>query len=179
MVIALAREAVLARDEPEDEEPFGFAPEPHTTSTGPRAKELPGSEELAGIVERKLLIVEDDDALRATLAEILRMEGYDVVEAEDGEIALARLNREPVEILVLDLHMPRLDGVDLLRRISAPPPVVLVHSAFEYYKPEDLRAEVGPKVFRYLRKPVAPLQLMSALREAVSELEKTEGDSPR
>jgi len=122
----------------------------------------------------RVLIAEDDAAVRTTMTEILTTEGYSVTTASDGEEALAALRSQSVDILVLDLHMPVLDGVGVLERIDAPPPYVVVHSAFEYYNPRELKSLLGTKIFGYLRKPVAPSDLMRCLREAAAQLR--EGD---
>ncbi|MGH9029582.1 MAG: response regulator [Acidimicrobiales bacterium] len=162
MVIAFARDDSSEFVQADRDAALAGAPFTNTSAAGGEQGEQ---------VVRRVLIAEDDESMRSTLNEILTTVGYSVAEAGDGEAALATLTSEPVDILVLDLHMPRMDGMTLLQRIDPPPPVVLVHSAFEFYAPLELQRQVGPKVFRYLRKPVSPPQLMSALEDAVTELE--------
>lgn len=118
-----------------------------------------------------VLVAEDDDQLRETLAEIIALRGYRVIEAADGERALEQLSSEDVEVLILDLHMPKVDGLAVLEELDAPPPAVILHSAFELYSPEQLR-QMGleGKVFRSLRKPVPPPVLLSSVAEAVEQL---------
>jgi DNA-binding response OmpR family regulator len=65
----------------------------------------------------KILAVEDDPVARAVLRQALRRLGHDVIEAEDGEVAWERFEREPVRVIVSDWLMPRLDGLDLCRRV--------------------------------------------------------------
>jgi len=120
---------------------------------------------------RLVMIADDNEAMRETLADILAGEGYLVVEAEDGQVALDVLASSPVDVLVLDLAMPRMDGIEVLEKIRPAPPVVVVYSAFDYYTPDDARSRVGSKVFRTLRKPVAPAQLLSAVADAIEELD--------
>ena len=122
--------------------------------------------------QRTVLIVEDEPALRETLRVIFQFQGYETMEAEDGEIALRILSNQYVDVLILDLHLPRLDGVSLLQRIETPPPMVIIHSAFEFYAPDAVGMGVGSKVFRMVRKPIAPPELLSAVSEAVAELER-------
>jgi DNA-binding response OmpR family regulator len=121
-----------------------------------------------------VLIVEDEPAVRETLRVIFRLQGYETVEAEDGEIALRILSNRYVDVLILDLHLPKLNGVSLLQQIDPPPPMVIIHSAFEFYSPDEIGKGIGSKVFRMIRKPIPPPQLLSAVSEAVAELERLE-----
>ena len=124
--------------------------------------------------ERRVLIAEDDATLRTTLKALARGQGFSIAEAEDGEMALAILAHVPIDVLILDLAMPRLDGLEVLRRIDAPPPLVIIYSAFEYYSPEEVHGAIGSKVFRSLQKPVPPGHLISVLRDAAHRLEQGE-----
>jgi phosphoserine phosphatase RsbU/P len=65
----------------------------------------------------KILAVEDDGVSRAVLRQALRRLGHDVVEAEDGEAAWAALEGQPFRVVVSDWMMPRVDGLELCRRI--------------------------------------------------------------
>jgi DNA-binding response OmpR family regulator len=123
---------------------------------------------------RTVLIVEDEPAVRETLKVIFRLQGYETVEAEDGEIALRILSNRYIDVLILDLHLPKLNGVSLLQQIDPPPPMVIIHSAFEFYSPDEIGKGIGSKVFRMIRKPIPPPQLLSAVSAAVAELERLE-----
>lgn len=79
-----------------------------------------------------VLVVEDDAGLREAICDTLALSGLTVLAAEDGEQALAILEREVVELVVTDVQMNRLDGLNLLRRIKAQRPQipVLLMTAF-------------------------------------------------
>ncbi|MHB8681271.1 MAG: response regulator [Acidimicrobiales bacterium] len=115
-----------------------------------------------------LVLVADDDAnVRETTAEVLALGGYEVLQAEDGLEALDLLSAHPVQVLVLDVRMPRCDGMEVLRRIDPPPPVVLLMSAYE--STSDMRQAAGAKVWRFLRKPLPPMTLLAAVADAVAQ----------
>src|SRR5919112_152229 len=77
----------------------------------------------------RILVADDDDAVRYTLTETLAGVEADVVAVRDGREALARLRSEPFDLVLTDLRMPGADGMTVLREamaLPAPPKVVLV-----------------------------------------------------
>jgi DNA-binding response OmpR family regulator len=126
------------------------------------------------LTARTVLVVEDEPALRESLSEIFRLQGFETVEAANGEIALQILGDRDVDVVILDLALPKLDGVSLLQRFDPPPPIVIIHSAFEYYSPDEVRRRTGAKVFRMVQKPIPPPQLLAAVSSAIRELENLE-----
>ena len=125
--------------------------------------------------KRRVLVAEDDRGLRETTTDILTAEGYDVLGAPDGRAALDLLAGSDVDVLVLDLAMPRMSGVELLESINVPPPTVIICSALAYYDASEVREQVGSKVFRLLFKPVPPARLITAVAEALREWDAHEG----
>ena len=74
-----------------------------------------------GAGRHTVLLVEDEDALRTVLRDLLEREGYSVIEAQDGVQALDEIDRHAPDALVLDLNLPRLDGYQVLNHIRARP----------------------------------------------------------
>ena len=121
---------------------------------------------------RRVLVAEDDVELRRSLVDLFELSGYTVLEAPDGDRAIELLAQRP-EVLVLDLHMPKRDGLSVLEALGDPPPLVILYSAFSLYHPEQLFARgLRGKVFRTLRKPVPPEQLLEAVADAMSEIDR-------
>ena len=80
---------------------------------------------------RKILVVDDSPLTRELLSSLLEAVGYDIVNANDGAEAMERLGREAVDLVVTDLEMPKVDGLELTRRLKSHPtlhtlPVVIV-----------------------------------------------------
>ena len=113
-----------------------------------------------------VMVADDDFGVRTSLSEILRRAGYVVVEAEDGVVALDKLEEQAVQVLVLDIRMPRCDGIGVLDAIDDPPVVLLV-SAFSV--DQATKERIGRKVYRYLRKPVAPPLLLECVAQATKD----------
>ena len=117
-----------------------------------------------------VLVAEDDADLRGVLTASLTRNGHRVLQARDGAEALAAIEREPVDLLVLDLLMPNIDGYEVLARIKsnekdARIPVVVVSGADR--SSSELRSlRLGANV--YLAKPIEA----SALAEQVTRLLK-------
>ena len=111
----------------------------------------------------RILVVEDDPAILAGLREKLRMEGHEVLAVEDGEVALGALADEPFDLVILDLMLPKLDGLSVLRRLrkrSATLPVLILSAkGREDDKVEGLRAGADD----YLAKPFGLRELVARI----------------
>lgn len=114
----------------------------------------------------RMLVVDDEAAVRATVAMLLRALAYEVTEAADGEAALAALERERFDVVLLDLRMPGMSGMETWAQMNAlpgPPPVtVLLTAALE-----------GPRLaaehrLLYLPKPFGFDALLRVLDEALA-----------
>jgi len=111
-----------------------------------------------------VLVVDDNEAIRSSAGDILRTVGYTAIEAADGYDALSLLSTMHFDVMVLDLNMPRLDGVALLGALSLPPPTVIL-SAFEM--DDDTRRRFESRIVTHLPKPVPPQQLLDAVGDAL------------
>ena len=80
---------------------------------------LHGGPSLYGVSAPRILIVDDDPNLLVILADQLRADGYEVVTARDGDEALRRLSQQWPDLLVIDMLMPRMDGLTLAREVKA------------------------------------------------------------
>ncbi|HEY7948223.1 MAG TPA: response regulator [Acidimicrobiales bacterium] len=114
-----------------------------------------------------MLVVDDDGALRSTEASILRGAGYSVATAEDGDVALRLLKEMTVGLVLLDLRMPRRDGLSVLESLDSPQLVVLVSA---YSLDDATRAKVDARVVTYLEKPVHPQRLLETVADSLSQV---------
>jgi len=111
----------------------------------------------------RLLLADDDEELCEMLGEYLRGEGFDVAIAHDGEAALERLARETFDLVVLDVMMPRLNGLDVLRELRRRSliPVLMLTA-----RGSDVDSVVGLELGAddYLPKPCNPRVLVARIR---------------
>jgi DNA-binding response OmpR family regulator len=68
-------------------------------------------------VEPKILLIEDNRDSRDILAKLLRMSGYDVMSATDGESGLATALRQLPDLIITDIHMPNMNGIEFVQRV--------------------------------------------------------------
>ena len=117
-------------------------------------------------MKRHLLIVDDSPVIRVLLAEVLAGDYY-VATAGDGLGALELLLAgEPCDAVILDLSMPRMDGIELLRRLRALPafahlPVIVVSG---HYESVERMAAIEAGASDFLTKPFNPVELQLRLR---------------
>jgi DNA-binding response OmpR family regulator len=109
----------------------------------------------------RLLVVEDDAAISEPLVRALAREGHDVEHVDEGEAALDRLDAEPVDLVVLDVGLPGVDGVEVCRRARAEHPrlAILMLTARSSELDEVLGLDAGAD--DYLTKPFS-LSVLSA-----------------
>ncbi|HET6412632.1 MAG TPA: response regulator [Anaeromyxobacter sp.] len=122
--------------------------------------------ELAG---RRVLVVDDDGGVRAVLSRMLQAFGVEVETAPGGAQAMARIDREAYDALLLDLDMPGVTGLDVLlhvQRAAPRMPVLVVTGTFEAERIEGAVAVIA--------KPVDPPSLKTALAEAIRATPKKE-----
>jgi CheY-like chemotaxis protein/anti-sigma regulatory factor (Ser/Thr protein kinase) len=118
---------------------------------------------------RRILIVDDDRALRHALAALLTGAGHTVEQAGDGPEALAHLEAGGLDVVLLDIGLPGANGLDILTyaRDRPSPPVVIMMTADD--TPDSLLAAVRRQAFRYLRKPFAPAAIVEVIDEALAK----------
>jgi len=111
----------------------------------------------------RILIVDDEPAILATMAPLLRARGYDVATATSGYAALEAVDRQPPQLVILDLGLPDLDGVDVCRRLRegrSVPIVVLSARGAE----QDKVAALDAGADDYVTKPFGAEELLARIR---------------
>ncbi len=115
---------------------------------------------------KRVLIADDELNMRRVLEAILRRDGYDVVTAANGNEALTNMGRE-INMVITDLKMPGLDGMGLLRRLSADYPDVPVVMITAHGSVENAVEAVKLGAFDYLEKPFDQIQIHQIVAKAM------------
>ncbi len=124
------------------------------------------SAKLTAAKRRSVLIVDDEEVLVRAMTRVLEARGYQVKAAHDGNAAMALIRREPFDVIVSDIQMPGMTGIDLLRVVRAydlDVPVILMTGAPTV---ETAIEAVSLGALQYLSKPTPGDELVNAVERA-------------
>lgn len=113
-----------------------------------------------------VLVLDDDPAIRAMLAALLQQEGFDHIEAQTADEALAHLGSQPVDLVLSDVQLPGIDGIGFLERASEKCPDVPVILMTAFGERQRLVSAIKLGAFDYLDKPFTIGSLREALQRA-------------
>lgn len=119
---------------------------------------------------KRIMIVDDSLSVRQLVADTLQEGGYQVVQARDGEEALALFRENPTDLVITDLNMPKMDGIDLIRELRRHPgcrflPIIMLTTESDQAKKEEGR-KAG--VSGWLVKPFKSNQILNVVKMVVS-----------
>lgn len=113
-----------------------------------------------------LLITDDDRDVREALRQVFQRRGFQTLLAEDGQEALEVVTRSQVHVVLMDLHMPRLDGLEAISRIHqiyAQLPCILISAAL------DDRVRSNSELFSVLSKPITVGEVTQTVHSAMRQ----------
>ena len=117
--------------------------------------------------QKKILLVEDSEFNRKIVRDLLARQPYDLMEANDGEAGVEAARREKPNLIIMDVQLPKLSGLDATRQIRSAPetaeiPIIVVTS-FALSGDDKKAMDAGASA--YLAKPYSPRQLLEAIRK--------------
>ena len=121
-----------------------------------------------GEAVRHVLVVDDDGALRHAIAALLDQAGYRTGQARDGREALSKLQQDAVDLLLLDIGLPGMSGLDVLAQIrsqAAPPPEIMMTADDT---PETLLQSFRAQAQRFIRKPFPPRRIVEIVSDVLA-----------
>jgi DNA-binding response OmpR family regulator len=132
--------------------------------------------EVVALLEETILLVDDDDALLEVMSIVLASEGYRVITAADGAEALREVGREGLDLVVLDVMLPRISGFEVLKKIreKSEVPVVMLTA-----KSQSVDKVVGLELGAddYITKPFDTKELLARIRAILRRFGRQEGRS--
>lgn len=115
---------------------------------------------------KRVMAVDDSATVRQVLQLTLEGAGYEVIEAVDGKDALTKLANAPVDMMVTDLNMPNMDGIELIRNVRLSPgnrfmPIIMLTTESQPEKKQEGKAAGASG---WIVKPFKPEQLLAVVR---------------
>ena len=130
----------------------------------------------------RVLVVDDEPALRHTISVILHEEGHEVTSATDGEDALAKLSASPADLVLCDVRMPTMDGMTFLERHAASGGTALIVMMSAYGDAETAIAAMQRGAYDWIQKPFRAEEVVLVVRKAMererlrAEVRRLEGE---
>ena len=118
-------------------------------------------------MSQTILVVDDDASNRVTLERILNREGYDVAHAEDGRKALEFLREHRVDLVITDLKMPGLTGIDLLKAVGQMDPDIEVIVMTAFGTVETAVEAMKEGAYDFVSKPLKRLELVTCVKKSL------------
>ena len=123
-------------------------------------------------MSKKILLVDDDDAFRSSVSQILRLEDYDVVDVSDGKDALPYLKSNSVDLVITDILMPEVEGNELATKIKEQHPdlsVIGMTGGGRIGDAETVKKMCLNNLFHaVLKKPFVSEELLNYVKEAIA-----------
>ena len=113
-----------------------------------------------------VLVVDDNSDLLNTFSLILKMKGFNVDTAENGLSAVDKFKRRPFDVILMDLIMPQMNGVEAFRKIREINPGARVILMTAYYEEDEIRTALNEGAYQAVHKPVNVARLMQVIGEA-------------
>ncbi len=131
-------------------------------------------------MKRKILIVEDEKDIQELLRHYLNREGYEVRSAGDGQAALDRISQESFDLVLLDLMLPRIDGLEICRILRSRPQTAAIPIIMITARAEESDRVVGLELGAddYVTKPFSPREVMARVKALFRRLEKPKAGGP-
>lgn len=128
-------------------------------------------------MKSRVLVVDDEDTIRGLVAQVLAEDGHEVVEASAGEEALEKFRLEPFPLIVTDIHMGKMTGLDLLKEVKVLDPESVVVIMTSNATLESATSALRAGAYDYLVKPFENIELVSAVVNRAIEKIRLIGDN--
>ncbi|MEK7196492.1 MAG: response regulator [Nitrospirota bacterium] len=116
----------------------------------------------------RILVIDDEDIVRISCQRALEPEGYDVTAVKSGAAGLRLLENEAFDLVLTDLKMPDMDGIEVLRRVREGWPAIEVIIITGYQTVETAVKAIKLGAFDYIEKPFTPEQILTVVNNAVA-----------
>jgi len=122
-------------------------------------------------MKSNILVVDDEPVARQSLSEILRLEGYAVNSVPNGQAAVEYVRTHPIELIIVDLRMPGMDGLEVIQVVNQISPETEVILLTAFGTTESAIQALRLRVHDYLLKPAPPSQVVNSVKKGLTRRE--------
>jgi DNA-binding response OmpR family regulator len=119
-------------------------------------------------MKSNILVVDDEPVARQSLTDILKLEGYIVASAPNGQAAVEYIRMHNVDLLIVDLKMPGMDGLEVVQVVNQVSPETEVILLTAYGSTETAIQALRLRIHDYLLKPASPAQILATVKKGLS-----------
>src|SRR4030065_162727 len=119
-------------------------------------------------MKSNILVVDDEPVARQSLTDILRLEGFSVNSVPKGQAAVEYVRANPVELIVVDLRMPGMDGLEVIQVVNQISPETEVILLTAFGSTETAIQALRLRIHDYLLKPASPAQIISTVKKGLA-----------
>ncbi len=119
-------------------------------------------------MKSSILIVDDEDVARQSLSDILKLEGYNAAAVANGAAAIEYVRNHPVDLIVVDLKMPGIDGLQVIQAVNQTSPDTEVILLTAYGSTDSAIQALRLRIHDYLTKPAAPAQVIASVKKGLA-----------
>lgn len=119
-------------------------------------------------MKSSILVVDDEPVARQSLTDILKLEGFNVTAVANGQAAVEYVRTHPVDLMVVDLRMPGMDGLDVVQVVNQASPETEVVLLTAHGSTETAIQALRLRIHDYLLKPAAPAQVIASVKKGLA-----------
>lgn len=119
-------------------------------------------------MKSNILVVDDEPVARQSLTDILKLEGYIVTSAPNGQAAVEYVRTHPIDLMIVDLRMPGMDGLEVVQVVNQVSPETEVILLTAFGSTETAIQALRLRIHDYLLKPASPVQILASVKKGLS-----------
>lgn len=119
-------------------------------------------------MKSNILVVDDEPVARQSLTDILKLEGYVVTSAPNGQAAVEYVRTHPIDLMIVDLRMPGMDGLEVVQVVNQVSPETEVILLTAFGSTETAIQALRLRIHDYLLKPASPAQIIASVKKGLS-----------
>ena len=119
-------------------------------------------------MKSNILVVDDEPVARQSLTDILKLEGYNVISVPNGQAAVEYVRTHPIDLMIVDLRMPGMDGLEVVQVVNQISPETEVILLTAFGSTETAIQALRLRIHDYLLKPASPAQVLASVKKGLA-----------